>query len=618
MTQVKDRCATVKGIFLAPGVSRNGRLYDAKNITAAVARMNAKLTSGTDLPLNMATGHSAADKDDALSTIGRITKVSLSPDFTARFEADIADTVAGRDIAALVTPKNPYIRGVSIRGAWIGDMRSEVTTEGISAITADDLEVSGVDFTGRPGVGGAVITSAVLSESALAADPTLIYESVESVEFIDEAGGKSTKSPYGAVSYADPGYQSDGKKRYPIDTAGHARAAWSYINVSENASKYTGAQVKAMKSKIKRAAKKLGIDITSESTQLVGEFQEVLEAYASMCIDNGAATINVSGTTYDAEKLAPLATRLALAAIAALAATDPDEDGDVDLVMPDGTQASSSSELESFTPDNDDDMGPDPDAVTCPSCGDDTSNAAIFCPTCGKQLPAQYSPETAVMLPQAESSVTPTTTKIQEATVPEATPTETAAAEAAAVAATAEADAVAEAAATAAAAAEAAKPVESVTSLTSEDIKAIGEASATALAAALAPLLATLTPPAAPVEAAPAAAAVVAEAVAPAEAAPVVAETVTYTAAETDARIAAAVAEATKTAIDSYRAGSGSRKGFVSTSTVQTAAELAEGGELDPKALAEMDQETFKRVSASAWSTQPYKFARGTKAIAAA
>lgn len=56
--------------------------------------------------------------------------------------------------------------------------------------------------------------------------------------------------PYGNVSYADPGYQSDGKARYPIDTEAHIRAAWNYINQSKNAGKYTSSQASRIKSKI--------------------------------------------------------------------------------------------------------------------------------------------------------------------------------------------------------------------------------------------------------------------------------------------------------------------------------------------------------------------------------
>jgi len=52
------------------------------------------------------------------------------------------------------------------------------------------------------------------------------------------------------VNYADPGYQSDGKLRYPIDTERHIRAAWSYINIPSNARRYTDDQVKRIKANI--------------------------------------------------------------------------------------------------------------------------------------------------------------------------------------------------------------------------------------------------------------------------------------------------------------------------------------------------------------------------------
>lgn len=70
------------------------------------------------------------------------------------------------------------------------------------------------------------------------------------------------KEPYGDVKYADPGYQKDGKKRYPIDTEEHIRAAWSYINQQKNASQYTPEQIKAIKSKIQAAMKKIGAEMS--------------------------------------------------------------------------------------------------------------------------------------------------------------------------------------------------------------------------------------------------------------------------------------------------------------------------------------------------------------------
>ena len=69
------------------------------------------------------------------------------------------------------------------------------------------------------------------------------------------------RMPYGDVRYADPGYQADKKKRYPIDTADHCRAAWSYINQAGNAGKYSPEQVKNIKGRIRAAAKKFGVQI---------------------------------------------------------------------------------------------------------------------------------------------------------------------------------------------------------------------------------------------------------------------------------------------------------------------------------------------------------------------
>src|SRR6516164_6308437 len=61
--------------------------------------------------------------------------------------------------------------------------------------------------------------------------------------------------PYGDVKYADPGYQSDGKKRYPIDTERHIRAAWNYISKPKNAGKYSNEHLSAIKSRIVAAWK---------------------------------------------------------------------------------------------------------------------------------------------------------------------------------------------------------------------------------------------------------------------------------------------------------------------------------------------------------------------------
>jgi HK97 family phage prohead protease len=88
---------------------------------------------------------------------------------------------------------------------------------------------------------------------------------VDGVDEDDERGGNAKgdgSKPYGNVTYADPGYQKDGKKRYPIDTAAHAKAAWAYINKAANAGAYSAKQLASIKSKIKAACAKFGVKIS--------------------------------------------------------------------------------------------------------------------------------------------------------------------------------------------------------------------------------------------------------------------------------------------------------------------------------------------------------------------
>jgi HK97 family phage prohead protease len=84
--------------------------------------------------------------------------------------------------------------------------------------------------------------------------------------------------PYGDVSYADPGYQSDGKKRYPLDSEEHCRTAWSYVNQAGNAAKYSPEQLKHIKARIMAAGKKYGITFADQQRDVdEGEYRRVPE-----------------------------------------------------------------------------------------------------------------------------------------------------------------------------------------------------------------------------------------------------------------------------------------------------------------------------------------------------
>lgn len=68
------------------------------------------------------------------------------------------------------------------------------------------------------------------------------------------AADKDTGNQYGNVAYGDTVH-----KKYPIDTAAHARAAWSYINQAKNQGGYSPAELAAIKARIVAACKKFGI-----------------------------------------------------------------------------------------------------------------------------------------------------------------------------------------------------------------------------------------------------------------------------------------------------------------------------------------------------------------------
>ena len=399
------KAATIRGVFLKPGVSKNRRLYTKNNIAKAVQRMNEHLAKGEGMPLNMATSHAAAFQDDATSTVGRITAVSLLPDGSATFEAEIANTAHGRDVANLAAGN--FIKGVSIRGEWAAEPRAVVHSDGEEATTADDLMVHGIDFTNSPGVEGAEIKYAQLSESDTSKARFAIFESIDDVEIVEKfvepeinteeiirnavesaleelAEAKDAKKPYGNVTYADPGYQKDKQKRYPINTAAHVRAAWSYINQDKNASLYTAAQLARVKARIKSAAKKFGINIVSEHETLASDIAQVLEAYASISLNNDFDTINITGYAVDPHQLRTVANRIAFGAIAAMHAIDPDDDGDIYLSKPDWSQVDATGDASGMGPeiDGDEMYTSDDNNMECASCGN-MSEASTYCPACG-------------------------------------------------------------------------------------------------------------------------------------------------------------------------------------------------------------------------------------------
>ncbi|MBV6697443.1 hypothetical protein KV557_09935 [Kitasatospora aureofaciens] len=383
--------ATIRGTAIAPGVSRNGRLYTAELLGRAVERANAAIARGE--PHTMLTHHGA--EDDSTRIVGRVTSLTQREDGSVAFEAEIADTAHGRDIAALVTGDEPFLDGVSIRGAWRGLVRRE-KHEDRTVETADDLDLFGLDFTKTPGVLAARIErGATPTESS---EPgRLVYESVA------EATAAKVKTPYGAVRYADPGYR-DSVKRYPIDTVKHARAAWSYINKASNAAGYTPQQLKRIRSRIKAALKRFGVTV-SETTSFgdVTEFygDEAAGTAGGFCIDayNGPISVTVRGCGIDPAELRVIAAAAMDAAVDALQCLDPDMDADIDI--PGAPNADSDGDVETRRPD-DDQM----ETAPAPPLAETAPSQPAGEPATTLEVPAVSEQPT----PAAETAATPTPT----------------------------------------------------------------------------------------------------------------------------------------------------------------------------------------------------------------
>lgn len=356
------RAATITGTALVPGVSRNGRLYTKEAIAKAVQRAQARIAEGSS-PLTMLTHHAAGD--DSTRIVGNVTSMTLAPDGSARFTADIADTDHGRTIASLVDTQDgkPFLRGVSIRGAWVGRTRRESGPNGQLVEAGDDLDLDGLDYTRKPGVVGATIDSVSVQDLPVESDGrTLIYESVQEAVMtvtedtrpdagVREADFQANTKPTGASpsDYADPGYQSDKKKRYLLDTKARAKAAWSYINQDKNAKLYTSAQLKRIKQRIIKALKRYGVEVNTAESYLVDHIgyvaesglteAELIEHYGSgemagsFCVElcNGPLRISISSYCVDPADLDLIGRAAMDGAVKALASIDPDMDGDMDV-----------------------------------------------------------------------------------------------------------------------------------------------------------------------------------------------------------------------------------------------------------------------------------------------
>ena len=439
MAQTNTKVATIRGTLLKVGVSKNRRLYTAENIKSAAEAAKSDLAAGKTL--NMYTTHDAAAKDDPMALVGKFTKVWQETDGSLKFEADVPNTTTGRDYANLTD--GGFQRTISIRGGW-GSTPTIEDYDGQQVLTAPTLRLGGADGTASPGVEGASIEGIDFLESFVESDgnfnPAVFMDITESVdvelvpfneevkpeisedvmervfEFLSDAmEADDPKKPYGNVTYADPGYQADKKKRYPLDSEQHVKAAWSYINVAKNAAKYSSAQLARIKGKIKSAAKKYGVNIAEWYEELVAGIMETLELggfgemYASMTVSNGDGSVTTNGYANDGGDLLAVAHRIALAAIMGMYFIDPDQDGDIDTMDVAATTAPSTKTASKESTESVEQQ------TMCPACGNGVSAFLPSCPYCTGPLSQVESAD------NTEETTNKETTSMSDTTIPAGT-----------------------------------------------------------------------------------------------------------------------------------------------------------------------------------------------------
>lgn len=429
--------ATVTGTAIVPGISRNGRKYTAEAIGRMVDRAQSRIASD-GMPITMLTHHEAGD--DSTRIVGRLTSLTQEADGSAKYTAALADTSHGRDILGLVSGDEPVLRGVSIRGAWVGRVRREQDS-GQTVETGDDLELDGLDFTRKPGVDGAGIDAVepIASqprESDGAIRVPITESAPEATVTISEADTPSMSKRGSGLSgeggpYADPGYQKDGKQRYQLSTKKQAKTAWGYINQADNARLYTSAQLKRVKARIVKALKGFGVTVATQERWLIEPAAQVTEALAEcwdmdrpggdlyVSLTNGPTTVTVTSRLLDPHDLDAVGRAAMAGACDALLALDPDMDADIDVP---GAE-----------PEDDDSMTNEPGSACSCGCGcaiphpmavADGCPCGCGCDTC-KSAPSgsmadESAPQTPAPDPAAETPTQETEPAMAESPTPAA------------------------------------------------------------------------------------------------------------------------------------------------------------------------------------------------------
>src|SRR5581483_2002193 len=213
------------------------------------------LSTMSDLTEATRKAYQLRDPQEAMEIVHRTGPVS-----GFGLHADLTDTVrAQAELHRIFGTGGALQKGVSdIRALWLSSLASSyslLNDAQAGAIVSAWKQAFGEDLDALP------------PDQVYKGNGRNVGDSASLLGVLMEVVTKASDSskPYGNVTYADPGWQKDGKARYPLDSEQHIRAAWSYINQAKNAALYTAAQLGKIKAKIKAAMQKIGADVAGKS-----------------------------------------------------------------------------------------------------------------------------------------------------------------------------------------------------------------------------------------------------------------------------------------------------------------------------------------------------------------
>jgi hypothetical protein len=174
-----------------------------------------------------------------------------------------------------------------------------------------------------------------------------------------------------ALEFADPGYLADKKKRCPLDTEAHIRAAWAHMHHPRNTKPYTAAQlaqikakiVAAWKAKIDKAGPPLAAGKIAGTMHLAKDLGDV--AQLALVIDDIAEMAGQLDDTTEAplkanlESLVALLNSLVAQATSEFASGDDDDDDDGDEETDASPDGDTDAGIDDDAGDDNDDVGDD-------------------------------------------------------------------------------------------------------------------------------------------------------------------------------------------------------------------------------------------------------------------